>query len=72
MSPETEEHAFFILAKNKIISEKLAAKLKDLKDIRNKIIHQYEIIDDAIVYYALTEEIPKDVEEFLNAIKKSF
>jgi uncharacterized protein YutE (UPF0331/DUF86 family) len=70
ISPETEEHAFFILAKNKIISERLATKLKDLKDMRNKLAHQYEKVDDAIVYSAITEEIPKDTEEFLGTIKK--
>lgn len=69
-SPETEDHIFFILAKNKIISEELAKRLRDAKDMRNIIIHDYFRVDDSIVYYALTEELEKDTHDFLNSIKK--
>ena len=68
-SPESEEQAFFILAKNNIISETLAKKLKEAKDMRNIIVHNYEIADYSIVYHAITEEILIDAEEFLNKIK---
>jgi hypothetical protein len=34
-SPESEEHAFLILAKNKIISEDFAKRLKDAKQLSN-------------------------------------
>jgi len=70
-SPESEEHAFSILSKNQIISEEFAKKLKDAKDMRNRIIHNYITIDDSIVYHAIAEEIIKDAENFLEVIKKA-
>lgn len=69
-SPETEEHAFLILANNNIISKELAKKLKDAKDMRNILAHNYEIADYSIIYHAIREEIFKDAEEFLNKIKE--
>jgi len=66
--PENEDHIFIILSKNKIISEQLAKKLKDAKDMRNIIIHNYLRVDDSIVYTAIAEEIAKDAEEFLDII----
>ncbi len=69
-SPESEEHAFTILSNNKIISEEFAKRLKDAKDMRNRIIHNYITVDDSIVYHAVTEEIIKDAEDFLEAVKK--
>lgn len=68
-SPESEEHAFVILAKNNIISEEFAKRLKDAKDMRNRIIHNYITIDDTIVYHAIGEEIIRDATEFLDNIK---
>jgi len=70
-SPESEEQAFFILSKNKILSENLAVKLKQAKDMRNIIIHNYENVEDEIVYDSITKEIKADAEEFLMQIKKS-
>lgn len=67
--PESEEHAFIILAKNNIINKDLAERLKDAKDMRNRIVHNYVTVDDSIVYRAISEEITKDAEEFLRDIK---
>ncbi len=69
--PEDEEHAFFILFKNGVISEEFAKRLKDAKDMRNRIVHNYITVDDSIVLHAFSEEIVKDSEEFLEKIKKS-
>lgn len=69
-SPESEQHAFLILAKNKIITEEFAKRLKDAKDMRNRIVHNYITIDDNIVYHAISEEIIKDSKEFLDKIEK--
>jgi len=66
--PENEEHAFTILSNNKILNPELAIRLKQAKDMRNRIVHNYITIDDEIVYNAITEELPKDAEEFLNEI----
>ena len=67
---EEEEKVFDILQSNEIISETLAKKLKKAKGMRNFISHQYGKIDDELVFYALTEEMIPDVNEFLESIKK--
>lgn len=69
--PVDDIDAFNILLKNKIINNKLAAKLEDAKGMRNIIAHQYGKIDDKIVFHALTEELEKDAKEFIKVIKKS-
>ena len=38
---------------------------QQLKGMRNIIIHQYEKINDRIVFFALKDKVPKDIEEFL-------
>ena len=70
-SPENDAEAFEILASNSIIGKELAEKLQDLKGMKNIIAHQYGEIDDEIVFNALAEEIEKDVNEFIKAIKNS-
>ncbi len=66
--PEDEENAFDILLFNRIISNNLCIKLKNAKSMRNIIAHEYGKIDDFIVFNAITEELIKDVEEFLNIL----
>ena len=66
--PEDEEGIFNIFSKEKIISEELSKKLKDAKGMRNFIIHQYEKINDELVFEVLTENLEKDVREFLESI----
>jgi len=56
--------------KNKIISAELAQKLKDAKGMRNIISHQYGTINDEIIFEAITDQIGKDVEEFIERIVK--
>ncbi len=67
--PESDECSFEILFKNSIISENLKGQLIDLKGMRNVISHEYGEVDDEKVYYSLTEELNRDVNEFLQAIK---
>ena len=64
-SPEEDKEAFDIIAKGKIISETLATRLKDAKGMRNIIAHEYGKIDDKIVFEAITEELERDVKEFI-------
>lgn len=66
--PEEDKETFDILAKEKIISKKLAEKLKDAKGMRNIIAHKYGKIDDEIVFESITEELEKDVKEFIKKI----
>ncbi len=68
--PEYEKEIFDILSENKIISQSLAKKLKEAKGMRNIIAHQYGKIDDEIVFEAITEQLEKDVSEFLSMIEK--
>ena len=67
--PEEDKQAFDILKEEKIISEKLAEKLKDAKGMRNVIAHEYGKIDDELVFEAITEQLEKDVREFINSLK---
>jgi len=63
--PSEDEKAFDILARGKIISYDLALKLKQAKGMRNVLAHQYDNIDDEIIFEAIHDEIIKDVELFL-------
>lgn len=67
--PEDDIDAFKILLENKIIDEELYKKLKQAKGMRNIISHQYGKIDDEIVFEAITEELDKDVKNFIKQTK---
>ena len=69
--PEDDIDAFRILFDHKIIQEALYQKLKEAKGMRNILAHQYGEVDDAIVFEAITEELEKDVREFISKIKVS-
>jgi len=68
-TPEEDKEAFDILSSENIISKELAKKLKDAKGMRNIIAHEYGKIDDEIVFHAITEELEKDITDFINHIK---
>jgi uncharacterized protein YutE (UPF0331/DUF86 family) len=67
--PEEDKEAFDILAEEGIITNQLTQKLKDAKGMRNIIAHDYGKIDDEIIFNSITEEIQKDVSEFINELK---
>jgi len=68
--PESEKEVFDILKQANIISEDLCEKLKDCKGMRNIIAHEYGKIDDEIVFEAVTEQLEKDINDFISIIKK--
>ena len=68
--PEEDKETFDILAEEEILSNELAAKLKDAKGMRNILSHQYGEVDDEIVFESITEELEKDVKDFIKNIKK--
>jgi len=68
--PEEDKETFDILAKGEIISNELAIKLKDAKGMRNILSHQYGNVDDEIVFESITEELDKDVREFIKLLGK--
>ena len=39
--------------------------------MRNFIIHQYEKLNDEIVFDALTEQLERDIKEFISSIKSA-
>ena len=69
--PEGDSEAFDILADGSVISAQLAQKLKEAKGMRNIITHEYGKIDDEIVFHSITEELEKDIREFIESIKKA-
>src|SRR3989344_3355772 len=69
-TPEEDSQAFTILEFEKIINNKLANKLKDMKGMRNIIAHQYGEVNDELMFIAINEEIENDVNLFLDIVKK--
>jgi len=39
--------------------------------MRNVISHQYGKVDDELVFEAITQELEKDIKEFIEGIEKS-
>jgi len=70
--PDEETRAFDLLSKEKIISEALATRLKEAKGMRNILAHEYGIVNDTIVFEAITFELERDARNFLQAIKKKY
>lgn len=67
--PEGDEGALRVLVNKGIIDETLFSKLSNAKGMRNFIIHQYEKIDDKLVFDVLNGELQRDVVEFLDAVR---
>ena len=68
--PEDDIDAFQILKNNKIINQDLFEKLKNAKGMRNIIAHQYGKIDDSIIFESISNELSKDVNRFVDEVKK--
>jgi len=68
--PEDDIDSFKIMEENGIIDNELYKALKDAKGMRNFITHQYGKINDKLVYEAITEELEKDVREFISIVEK--
>jgi len=66
--PLNEDNVFDVLFKGDIISESLKNRLKNAKGMRNYVIHRYEEINDELVYNAISEELGKDVREFIERV----
>lgn len=68
-SAETDTKAYEILSDNKTISESLSKRLIEAKNMRNIISHQYEKIEDEIVFEAIIDELPRDARQFIQEIE---
>ena len=67
--PNDDADAFSILAEAKIIDEPLSRRLLSAKGMKNIIAHQYGRIDDKIIFGAVTEELGKDVGNFIERVQ---
>lgn len=65
----TDTEIFDLLADKKVISKELSEKLRDAKGMRNIIAHEYGVIDDEIVYEAVSSELERDAREFIKSVK---
>lgn len=70
--PEDDKETFDILAKEKIITEELAERLKDAKGMRNIIAHQYGVVENEIVFNSITKEIVRDTTDIITKIKRQY
>ncbi len=73
--PEDPQTAFYILAEKQILPEKFAFKVAPVVAVRNRIVHEYESLDQDLFAknlrenYTDFEKYLKYIEEYLN--KKS-
>ena len=68
--PDDDIDSFRILEENGVINNDLYNRLKNAKGMRNFISHQYGQINDKLVYEAITEELDKDIRNFISIIEK--
>lgn len=68
-NPEDDRQAFDVLAEANVISKSLAQKMKSAKGMRNVIAHEYGGVNNEMVFHTLTQELEKDVREFIEKIK---
>jgi uncharacterized protein YutE (UPF0331/DUF86 family) len=69
--PSEEIHAFEIIASKNVISQDLGLNLKRAKGMRNFLAHQYDKVDDELVFNSIHDKLFLDVEQFVKAIKAS-
>ncbi len=70
-TPEDDESAFNKLVDEQIISKELGEKLKDARRMRNILAHRYGVIDNELVFNAVKEQIPRDVREFIEILRRN-
>ena len=68
--PEDDSSSYFILSDSEIISKSLAENLKSAKGMKNFITHQYDKIDDEIVFNSIKTQLEKDVREFIVKVRE--
>ncbi|MBS1113016.1 MAG: hypothetical protein H6Q92_779 [Nitrospirae bacterium] len=65
--PETYADTFKVLYENKIINQELFSVMGKMAKFRNVVVHQYEVIDSAIVILILQKHL-SDFQQFRNSI----
>jgi uncharacterized protein YutE (UPF0331/DUF86 family) len=67
--PKNDSEVFEILRDRNIISSELCKNLIELKAMRNWLAHEYGEIDDEIIFHAVSEELHKDINNFLSVVE---
>jgi len=67
--PSDESDIFSKLKNKKVINEKMAITLDEMKGFRNILVHRYGIVDDEKVFEVLSDKL-SDFEEFKSQILK--
>ncbi len=65
--PKESKEVFLLLAKENIISKKLADKLQGMVGFRNILVHQYQDVDIDIMILVIEKHLD-DLIEFTNAV----
>ncbi len=66
--PSSEDDLVNLLVQNKIITNKLATKIKLMKGFRNILVHKYGDLEDKLAYQFMVNEIV-DFDLFFKEIK---
>lgn len=69
-APADYRDAFTVLEEQRVIDPVLAGRMRDLAGLRNRLVHVYEEVDDAIVHEALPEGID-DLGRFAQAVARA-
>lgn len=69
--PQTNRELFDLLARAEIISEPLAAHLRDMAGFRNVLVHGYQDVDLAVVESVLTDNL-EDLLDFVAVVRRRF
>ncbi len=67
-SPGEEDDIINNLVKNKVLSQRLGDKIKELKGFRNIIVHRYGKIDDKLSFELIKENL-EDFGKIIENIK---
>ena len=67
--PADSKSLFDVLARQKVLSRRLATKLTSMAGFRNVLVHEYLEIDRRRVYRVLTSEL-RDFESFIRAVTR--
>jgi uncharacterized protein YutE (UPF0331/DUF86 family) len=69
-APADYRDAFTVLQEQGVLDADLAAQMRDLAGLRNRLVHVYEEVDDRIVHDALPEGID-DLGRFAQAAARA-
>lgn len=65
--PASFRDSFTALAAHEVISDDLAARLRNLTGLRNRLVHLYEEVDDRLVHDALADGLA-DFRDYAQAL----